>query len=132
MAETRDKSGSLSSLKAKESKWKTLKKKLLTHSHSHSASTSSEKQAGDEKDKGTPQANKSNSLQQKRSLFQRAKTLSILPVHKTSKDKDESHHHHQKKVVVQEKPPELFNVGGEMNMIPLELLIDVNDLHIQN
>lgn len=61
------------------------------------------------------------SLQDKRSLLQRAKTLSILPVNSAPKHKER-----QEKKVTQ--PPELFNVGGEMNLIPLEMLIDINDI----
>lgn len=61
------------------------------------------------------------SLQDKRSLLQRAKTLSILPINSAPKNKER-----QEKKVTQ--PPELFNVGGEMNLIPLEMLIDINDI----
>lgn len=60
------------------------------------------------------------SLQERRSLLQRAKTLSILPVNSAPKTREAP-----KKVV---QPPELFNVGGEMNLIPLEMLIDINDI----
>ncbi len=61
------------------------------------------------------------SLQDKRSLLQRAKTLSILPINSAPKNKERP----EKKVT---QPPELFNVGGEMNLIPLEMLIDINDI----
>jgi len=134
LVESREKSGSLSSLKGKqESKWVTLKKKLgKLNSHSHSphshdkhggGSAGGSAEESKDKPEGRP-AVPSKSLQEKRSLFQRAKTLAILPVNKAPKDKVETP---PKRVI---EPKELFNVGGEMNLIPLELLIDVNDLNI--
>ena len=70
------------------------------------------------------------SIEEKRTLFQRAKTLSILPVSRGNKNEEsgsgrKQHTHHMVR-----EPPELFNVGGEMNMIPLELLININDLKV--
>jgi len=136
-AEPLESAGSLPSLKTKgESKWVSLKKKL-------GKLNSSKKQMMDESSSSTNAINMGGStgamshhsnskekkhLSHKRSLLQRAKTLSILPVHRATK---EEHHHASSRRVRAEKPPELFNVGGEMNMIPLELLIDINDLHIQ-
>jgi hypothetical protein len=107
----------------------TLKKKLGRLNSSSSAvtsnSSSSQKPSTDEnKKEGGEKRQPSKSLNEKRSLFQRAKTLSILPVHKASKDKEDSHP--QPKRV--HEPPELFNVGSEMDFIPLELLIDVNSM----
>ncbi|CAL8137966.1 unnamed protein product [Orchesella dallaii] len=134
-SESRDKSGSLSSLKAPQSKWVSLKKKLgkinTLSSKSKSSSSSSshdEKQEGSDNTTSTAAAPTSTtsgkpikSLSERRSLLQRAKTLSILPINSAPKKEKEV----PKKVV---QPPELFNVGGEMNLIPLELLIDINDI----
>jgi hypothetical protein len=111
--------------------------KLNSHSHHHHHAHSSEKQAhggpASTDETATSTTSKEGrhapikSIHEKRSLFQRAKTLAILPVHhhKAPKDKVETP---PKRVL---EPKELFNVGGEMNMIPLELLIDVNDLNIR-
>lgn len=151
-AESRDKSGSLSSLKGSQSKWVSLKKKLgkiNSLSSGKSKSSSQEKQqnplgtddpcalqmqaaavaaahqhqqasSGETSSRpGRP----SKSLQERRSLLQRAKTLSILPVNSGPKQPPPP-----KKIT---QPPELFNVGGEMNLIPLELLIDINDIKRQ-
>lgn len=52
--------------------------------------------------------------------------MSILPVHRSSKERDDPPP--PRRVI---EPPELFNVGGEMNLIPLELLIDVNSVGLK-
>ena len=142
VTENREKSGSLSSLKGQTSKWASLRKKL-GRLNSSSSSSSSEKhqlkaleqqahqfqqhhknhqsQQQQQQQQQRPQKSAKVSLEEKRSLLQRAKTLSILPVNRGKEDV-------VKKPKEIPKPPELFNVGGEMNMIPLELLIDINDL----
>jgi hypothetical protein len=118
--------GSLSSLKPKESKWVSLRKKLKINSSSGSKKSVVDRKEGEEDAAGT---GKKKGIEERRSLFQRAKTLAILPVSKTQKERDEAAAAKKQHHMVRE-PPELFNVGGEMNMIPLELLININDLNM--
>ncbi|CAG7731929.1 unnamed protein product [Allacma fusca] len=130
--EAREKSGSLSSLKGQSSKWASLRKKLgrlnsSSEKQQHKGAMEHQAHQLQQQHQQQQQHPKSAkvSLEEKRSLLQRAKTLSILPVNRAGREEV------VKKPKEIAKPPELFNVGGEMNMIPLELLIDINDLKIQ-
>lgn len=127
-------SRSLSSLKQKESKWISLRKKLKINSGG-SISKKSEGQKEEETSTETVDSTAPlKSLNSKRSLFQRAKTLALIPVGRgrdsSEEPKPERNRQNRKQQVIQE-PKELFNVGGEMNLIPLELLIDINDLQLE-
>lgn len=108
ISEPREKSGSLSSLKAKEkeSKWATLKKKIgrLSSASAVTSNPTSDKgpKTSDENKETENKRPSSKSLNEKRSIFQRAKTLSILPVNRSSKDKDETHQPQPKRVA---EPP---------------------------
>lgn len=114
-------------MKPKESKWVTLKRKLGKLNSSPASSTACKDK---EKSKLTAlenrAASKAGGIHEKRSLLQRAKTLSILPTNRLKEQREDM----PPKRHVRRPPehPELFNVGGEIDMIPLELLIDINDL----